>query len=174
MTLLPALPSQAVAEGSARRLAAEAAGRELAAHLLSPTLAAADNPVEAMARAAVPRLREMGVVAEIVRARGDCLVVRSVAADPLAVGDGCALVAGWLDALPRLTSGLAWTVAESTCATRGHRMCMHTLMWRPAPEGSDAQEPVAAPPTLGDPGDHRSTDPLLHVLPRPGAAPVGN
>ncbi len=138
MTLVPTAPAQGSTQRVHGRETADAAGRRLAAQTADPSATTRDNPVEAMARAAIPRLREIGVVAEIVRVRRDCLVVRSVAADPLALDEACALVGGWLAALPEVACGLAGTVAESTCATRGQRMCMHTLMWTEPAGGSAA------------------------------------
>jgi capsular polysaccharide biosynthesis protein len=176
VTLIPAPLNHPVAERSGNRQSAEAAGRRMAAQIPAPPTAGGDA-VEAMARAALPRLREMGVVAEIVRARRDCLVVRSVAADPLAVAESCALVGGWLHALPEVAWGLAGTVAESTCATRGHRMCMHTLMWR-APLGLPGAAPAVELPAAleTDAGASPAEDvplPAGDLHPPTGASPTG-
>jgi capsular polysaccharide biosynthesis protein len=151
VTLTPASPALTASGASERLQAAGAAGRRMAAQILTPAAAAADSPVEAMARASVPHLREMGVVAEIVRARRDCLVVRSVARDPVAAAEACALVGGWLEALPGVAYGLAGTVAESTCVTRGSQKCIHTLMWRTPADATVPPIAVELPSTLGSP-----------------------
>ncbi|MGH9083427.1 MAG: hypothetical protein ACRDWN_08790, partial [Acidimicrobiales bacterium] len=49
----------------------------------------------------------------------------------------CALVTAWLESLPRLAVHVPGTVVESSCASRGGRACMHTLLWQP-PKGSSS------------------------------------
>ncbi len=147
MTLTPAQhPGSAVHEPRSLE-AAQAAGRQVAAEALSPAVASSANPVEAMARAAVPRLRSLGMAVEVVRARRDTLVVRSGPGGSLDAAQSCALVGAWLEALPRAAFGTPGTVAESACSIRGSRTCIHTLMWAPATRGAPSGA-VALPPTL--------------------------
>lgn len=112
--------------------AAAEQGRRLAARGVADADAAlpAENPVEGLARAGMARLREMGVVTEVVRARRGCLVVRTTPRVEGYEAEACALVQAWLGALPAAVYGVPGTVAESSCGARGGRACMHTLMWQ--------------------------------------------
>lgn len=142
--------------------AAAEEGRRLAARGVAAPDAPfpADNPVEGLARSAVPRLREMGVVTEVVRARRGCLVVRTTPRVEGYEAEACALVQAWLGALPAAVYGVAGTVAESSCGARGSRACMHTLMWQepvgirrlpldPPPSASDGRPDGPRPPQSG-------------------------
>lgn len=112
--------------------AAAEQGRRLAARGVADAQAVfpAENPVEGLARAGMARLREMGVVTEVVRARRGCLVVRTTPRVEGYEAEACALVHAWLGALPAAVYGVPGTVAESSCGSRGGRACMHTLMWQ--------------------------------------------
>ncbi len=123
--------------------AAAAAGRKLAVQGPAPGTSAADRMVEAKARAAIPVLGKMGIDAEVVRSRDGCLVVRSACQWPGSSPAACALIRAWLEALPAVVHGVGATVAESTCAARGGRRCLHTLIWR---TDSAASSPLALTP----------------------------
>lgn len=107
----------------------------------------ADNPVEALARSSIARLREIGVASEVVRARRGCLVVRTSPRVEGYEAEACALVQAWLGALPAAVYGVSGTVAESSCGARGGRACMHTVMWQ-EPAGI-RRLPLEPPNTAG-------------------------
>ena len=125
----PSAAADQQAAGAASADDPAGAGRRLAASVAKPALNG-HEPVEALARASLPALKEMGVHAEIVRARRDCLVVRSSAKEQGDAADACAMVGAWLEALPSVAYGVTGTVAESSCVLRGGRACIHALMWR--------------------------------------------
>jgi len=136
--------------------AAAEEGRRLAAQgLPAPHAYSTGDPVEALARSGIARLRDAGVTSEVVRARRGCLVVRTVPRVEGYEAEACALVHAWLGALPAAVYGAPGTVAESSCGARGGRSCMHTVMWQ-APAGTgrvpldppevEASAPGAPPP----------------------------
>lgn len=139
-----------------------AAGRRLAASVPRPH-ANGHEPVEALARASLPLLRDMGVIAEIVRARRDCLVVRSSARDSGKAAEACVMVGAWLEALPSVAYGVSGTVAESSCALRGGHACIHALMWRATDAGFSLLAPRDVPAAVasqpGAQGEPASTPP---------------
>ena len=148
--------------------AARAAGRELAREVGDPrsTSARAARTVEAMVRAGLPRLAEVGVNAEVLRARANCVVVRSVAVDGAEALHGCAFVTAWLEVLPQMAHRVPGTVVESSCRTRGEQRCIHTLLW---------QEPGAAAPLHGPARKARPAGPPAGTPPAPTspAQPTG-
>lgn len=154
--------------------AAAEEGRRLAARGLAtagPPLST-DNPVENLARSGVPRLREIGVLTEVVRARRGCLVVRSMPRIEGYAAEACALVQAWLGALPAAVYGVSGTVAESSCGARGGRACMHTLMWQ-EPAGIrrlPLEPPTSATGGAPAPGAHPSQSGGVLPAPSPGAA----
>jgi capsular polysaccharide biosynthesis protein len=135
---------------SAERLAAAAEeGRRLAAEGLTGAHAnAAASPIEELARSGIPRLREIGIVTEVVRSRRGCLVVRTVPCIEGYEAEACSLVQAWLGALAAEVCGVQGTVAESSCGARGGRSCMHTVMW---------QEPASTERLPLDPPDATGT-----------------
>ncbi len=134
--------------------------------------ASRDGSVDALARAGLPVLREVGVDVGIVRSRSNCLVVRSVPAPGDDAACTCAFVTGWLESLPRLAGGARGTVVESACVARGGVACLYTLMWQPAPPVDPTVPPQPERPALPR---HRtllpSPRPVAPLVPAgPGAA----
>ncbi len=173
MTVPPPVRSDGRPLSAERLEAAAEEGRRLAARGLATAGAPlpAGNPVEVLARSSIPRLRELGVVTEVVRARRGCLVVRTMPRVEGYAAEACALVQAWLGALPAALYGAAGTVAESSCGARGGRACMHTLMWQ-EPAGIrrlplDPPSPAASEA----PGAHRPAQSGgAAPAPSPGAA----
>lgn len=86
-------------------------------------------------RAGLPRLAELGIDAEVVRARPCCLVVRSATRSGAEALHGRAFVTAWLESLPRLAHRASGAVVESAERTRGSSTCIHTLLWQPPTSG---------------------------------------
>lgn len=128
-------------------------GRRIAAQLADTAPAPADITADALARAGIPRLRQLGIDVELVRSRPGCLVVRSCAQPPGDPEWACAVVSGWLDALPSVTDNATASVIEPSCALRGASSCIHTVMWTPrAPRRAEAHRlPDASPSTTRTP-----------------------
>jgi capsular polysaccharide biosynthesis protein len=124
-----------------------------------------DGSVDALARASLPVLRELGVDAGVVRSRSNCLVVRSVPAAGDDAACTCAFVNGWLESLPALAGVARGAVVESTCVARGGAACLYALMWQPSPP---ADPTVADPPPRPALPRHRT----LLPSPRPVSPPV--
>ncbi len=120
---------------------ARLAGEVAAARAGSTT--SLDGSVDALARASLPVLRELGVDAGVVRSRSNCLVVRSVPSRGDDAACTCAFVNGWLESLPSLAGVARGAVVESTCVARGGAACLYALMWQPSPP---ADPTVAEPP----------------------------
>ena len=139
---------------------ARAAGLELARQVA--TTLDTDHPsVETLARAGIGRLSRMGIRAEVMRARPNCVVVRSTTSRPQQAERGCALLTTWLEALPLIVHDVGGTVVESSCRTRGGESCVHTLLWQPPDPaiaadtsgGSTASSRAAENRAAPEPGD---------------------
>lgn len=148
-TITPTTPAGSGARVPSDLDAAREMGRELARELAVP-LGSAQLGVEQMVRAGIPRLAHLGIRAEVVRSRLNCVVVRS-APGPAETECGCALITAWLESLPRVAFRALGTVVESSCTTRGGTSCIHTLLWQipgaataaPVPRHSTVEAPAA-------------------------------
>lgn len=104
-------------------------GRRVATQLEGVVPPDAEGSVESLARVGIARLHQMGINVEVIRSRPGCLVVRSSARPPGDAGWACAVVGGWLEALPGVLDRSQASVVEPSCAVRGAHSCIHTVMW---------------------------------------------
>ncbi len=161
-------PVPAMADGSglvpARELGEHLARRLLAA---APPADADRGPLLSMLDEAPELFRSLRARVEIVRTKPGCAVVRTT---PGADGSNpCELVAGFLQALPRLTYGVSGSLIENTCVRRGGRACLFTLLWDAS--GQTRRDPVVgqAPPmhTLATPLNPLAPAPPVHMVAPP-------
>ena len=154
-------PVSAAADGS-RLMPARELGEDLARRLLAAALPTDDRgPLLSMLDEAPELFRSIRARVEIVRTKPGCAVVRTA---PGANGSNpCELVAGFLQALPRLTYGVSGSLIENTCVRRGGRACLFTLLW-------DASLHTRRDPVVGQAPVH-SLDALASVPPVDSIAP---
>ncbi|MGA8372841.1 MAG: hypothetical protein WB765_22125, partial [Acidimicrobiales bacterium] len=154
-------PVSAAADGS-RLMPARELGEDLARRLLAAALPTDDRgPLLSMLDEAPALFRSIRARVEIVRTKPGCAVVRTA---PGANGSNpCELVAGFLQALPRLTYGVSGSLIENTCVRRGGRACLFTLLW-------DASLHTRRDPVVGQAPVH-SLDALASVPPVDSIAP---
>ena len=139
----PPVPFDVRAQGLARELGEDLAGRLFEA---VPT-DRPDDVVLSMLGQAPTVLGPLQARVEVVRTKAGCAVVRMAPADDGSTPCPCDLVAGFLEALPRVAYGVAGSLIENTCVRRGARTCLFTLLW-------DAGDPVR-PAQLVDPAPAR-------------------
>lgn len=135
----------------------------------------ADEAVRELARSGIARFQQEGIDLEVVRARANCLVVRSTVRSPADASRGRARVSEWLGSLPMLAHHTPGTVLEATAGPSDGRRCIHTLLWTAGPPLPTSPMPMSRPEPPPPAALEAAADvvPPVAELPAPPAAGQG-
>src|SRR5579875_1882106 len=125
---------------------ARASGRRLATHpLLTVRADSGSAAMPEVLQDARHLLSSEGVLADILRIREGCAVVRVRAGRERSPAGACETAKGLLEALPQVACAVPGTVMETTCADRGADACLFTLLWEhPGTSAEPAEATVTA------------------------------